>query len=88
MERIAGTSKLRIKKLINSDQLLVKLCRNDKEWLSPSGWVTSEKSTLLECKADKKASLVEIPAQFAKTLKPGDHLSLICLDTEYPKICR
>ena len=80
MEYVDGTSKLRIKQVFKEDQLLVKLCRNNKEWLSPTGWVKSEKSTLLECKSDKTSSLVEIPAEFAKSLKPGDSLSLISVD--------
>ncbi len=76
MEQVEGTNNLRINQVAGSDQLLVKLCRNGSEWLSPVGWVADEKGTLLDCKSDKSSSIVEIPAEFAKKLKSGDKITL------------
>jgi len=76
MEQVAGTSKLRINQTVDSDQLLVKLCRNGKEWLSPVGWVKEEKGTLLDCSADADHAVLEIPEKFAKNLKSGDVVTL------------
>ena len=83
MEQIAGTSNLRINQVVGSDQLLVKLCRNGSEWLSPIGWVSDEKGTLLDCKAEKSSSVVEIPAEFAKKLKAGDKITLTRPDSGF-----
>ncbi|NNE56625.1 MAG: hypothetical protein HKN36_00825 [Hellea sp.] len=77
MTQLAGTNSLRINRHLDNDQLLVKLCRNGKEWLSPVGWVRSQKGTLLDCRRDKQGSIVEIPAEFARKLNVGDTLELI-----------
>jgi len=83
MEQIEGTTNLRIDQNFDADQLLVKLSRNGAEWLSPKGWVKSEKGTLLDCKKDKDCSIVEIPAEFAKKLKNGDKVSLSLSDQNF-----
>ncbi len=83
MEQVTGTANLRINRVLNSDQLLVKICRNGKEWLSPVGWVKDEKGTLLECKIEKDSSIVEIPAEFAKKLKTGDQIVLKNLESGF-----
>ena len=83
MEQVTGTTNLRINRSLNSDQLLVKLCRNGKEWLSPVGWVKEEKGTLLECKSEKGSSIVEIPAEFGKKLKKGDTVVLKSLESGF-----
>lgn len=83
MEQLSGTSNLRINRPFKSDQLLVKLSRNGKEWLSPVGWVKDEKGTLLDCRSDGKTTIVEIPGEFAKKLKAGDTLSLSNPETRF-----
>ncbi len=83
MEQLSGTSSLRINRPFKADQLLVKLSRNGKEWLSPIGWVSDEKGTLLDCKAEGKTTIVEIPSEFAKVLKTGDMLQLSNPESEF-----
>ena len=76
MTQVDGTSHLKIDKIVESGQLLVTLSRNGKEWLSPVGWVNKEKGTLLDCQSTKDHTIVEIPSEFAQTLKKGDTLHL------------
>ena len=74
--QLDGTFHLKIDKVVESNQLLVTLSRNGKEWLSPVGWVKQEKGTLLDCQSRKDHTIVEIPAEFAKKIKTGDQIEL------------
>lgn len=83
MEHLLGTSNLRINRIYKSNQLLIKLSRNGREWLSPIGWVTDEKGTLLDCRTEGKTTIVEIPKEFAKKLSSGDVIELTNPETDF-----
>lgn len=76
MTQVNGTSHLKIDKKVDSDQILVTLSLNGKEWLSPKGWVKKEKGTLLDCQSKKDHTIIEIPTEYAKTIKSGDKIEL------------
>jgi len=65
-----------------SDQLLVSLCRNELEWLSPVGWTAQQKITLLDCRSIGGKTEIEIPAEFALSLVQGDTLVLKCSELD------
>ncbi len=68
-----------------TDQLLVSLCRNGKKWLSPVGWTDQQKVTLLDCRSVAGTTEIDIPAEFARDIKPGDMLTLKCSELDLEK---
>jgi len=75
-------SVLVIDQACESSQLLVSLCRNEDEWLSPVGWTSQQKITLLDCRSIGEKTEVEIPAEFALSLNQGDKLVLKCSELD------
>jgi len=75
-------SVLVIDQACESGQLLVSLCRNENEWLSPVGWTSQQKITLLDCRSIGEKTEVEIPAEFALSLNQGDKLVLKCSELD------
>ncbi len=73
-----GANRLVINQALNSSQILVKLCRNGTEWLSPIGWSEEEKGTLLDCRSVNGMTELDIPAQFASNIQPDDTLNVQC----------
>jgi len=59
-------------------QLLLSLSKNGTEWLSPMGWTSQQKSTLLECTDDNGATRIVIPPNYAADIEPGDVLVFSC----------
>ena len=68
-----------------TDQLLVSLCRNGEHWLSPVGWTDQQKVTLLDCRSVAGTTEIDIPAEFARDIKPGDVLTLKCSELDLEK---
>jgi len=58
-------------------QILVYLKRNDTHWLSPMGWVESQKGTFLQCFNTYEHTLLTIPEEARAELKVGDSLTLM-----------
>ena len=65
-----------------SDQLLVSLCKNESEWLSPIGWTGQKKVTLLDCRSRGAQTEIDIPQEYAATLMSGDILKLSCSELD------
>ena len=77
-----GASVLVIDQMCENSQLLISLCRNETEWLSPVGWTEKQKITLLDCRSEGGKTEIDIPAEFSKTLKSGDKLVLKCSELD------
>lgn len=77
-----GASVLIIDETCENSQLLVSLCRNDAEWLSPVGWTEKQKITLLDCRSQGGKTEIDIPAEFSSVLKTGDKLLLKCSELD------
>ena len=82
IENILGASVLVIDQACDNNQLLISLCRNGSEWLSPVGWTEKQKITLLECRSHGGKTEIDIPAEFAKVLVSGDTLVLKCSELD------
>jgi len=80
---LAGASVLVIDQTCENSQLLISLCRNGKDWLSPIGWTEKQKITLLDCRSIDGKTEIDIPAEFAKTLVAGDKLLLKCSELDF-----
>ena len=79
---ISGASLLVIDQACDNSQLLISLCRNGSEWLSPVGWTEKQKITLLDCRSQGGSTEIDIPAEFAKVLVSGDSLVLKCSELD------
>ena len=79
---VVGASVIIIEEACENSQLLVSLCRNGKEWLSPVGWTEKQKITLLECRSQGGKTEIDIPAEFSKSLISGDKLLLTCSELD------
>ena len=66
----------------DAGQMLVKLCRNDKSWLSPIGWSAAEKSTLLDAECVDGMTRFVIPDNFAAALQTGDDVRFSCSEMD------
>ena len=58
-------------------QILVYLKRNDTHWLSPMGWVETQKGTFLQCFNNYEHTLLTIPEEARAELTVGDSLTLV-----------
>ena len=76
--QIGTSATLSIEGLSDQSQVLITLCHNDSQWLSPAGWSENKKGTLLDCHVKSERTLIEIPAEFKDALKTGDKLHIIC----------
>ncbi len=65
-----------------NNQLLVSLCKNDSEWLSPIGWTGQKKVTLLDCRSRGQLTEIDIPQEYAAALMTGDVLTLSCSELD------
>ena len=79
---VTGASVLVIEQSCDNSQLLVSLCRNGSQWLSPVGWTEKQKITLLDCRSQGGKTEIEIPAEYAKSLVTGDTLTLTCSELD------
>lgn len=71
-----------IEQSCENDQLLVSICRNDSQWLSPVGWKDQQKVTLLDCRSAQGKTEISIPEPFAKDIQAGDTLILRCSELD------
>ena len=76
MRQESGRGLIIIDATSKESQTMVKLCRNGKQWLSPTGWNDSEKSTLLDSQCEGGKTTFTIPENFSSSLNDGDTLSL------------
>lgn len=79
---VTGASVIIIEEACENSQLLVSLCRNGSEWLTPIGWRDKQKITLLDCRSEGGKTEIDIPAEFSKILKSGDKLLLTCSELD------
>jgi len=77
-----GATVLVIDQICENSQLLVSLCRNETQWLSPVGWTEKQKITLLDCRSEGGKTEIDIPAEFSQILKSGDKLVLKCSELD------
>jgi hypothetical protein len=83
MEQAKQGSALVLNQSCDSHQLLVTLCRNGKQWLSPVGWTQQEKGTLLDCQPMADGTKVIIPEEYAKDIRTGETLVLRCAELDF-----
>lgn len=74
----SGSNTLYIDRQTDSAQLLLTVCRNGAEWLSPVGWGPVEKGTLLDCRKSADGCEIDIPKEYAAHLSSGDELHVKC----------
>ena len=79
---VTGASVLVIEETCDNSQLLVSLCRNGSQWLSPVGWTEKQKITLLDCRSQGGKTEIEIPVEYSKNLVTGDKLTLTCSELD------
>ena len=79
---VTGASILIVEQACENSQLLVSLCRNGNQWLSPVGWTEKQKITLLDCRSQGGNTEIDIPAEFSKILMSGDTLLLKCSELD------
>jgi len=83
IHKILNVSAFVINRHCNQSQVLVKMTRSDGQWLSPIGWVDSEKGTLLECRPHGDKTEIDIPERFTRDLQDGDVLTLSCIEMDF-----
>jgi len=83
IHKILNVSAFVINRHCNQSQVLVKMTRSDGQWLSPIGWVDSEKGTLLECRSHGDKTEIDIPERFTRDLQDGDVLTLSCIEMDF-----
>jgi TonB family protein len=60
----------------DNEKLLLKVCKNDNEWLSPIGWKDYETSTLLPFRDEDGLVQVFFSDEYTGNLKPEDKLTI------------
>ncbi len=70
-------------RLCDRSQILVTVKRNGASWLSPVGWVDSQKGTLLDCRPAGEKTEILIPEDYAAQIETGDKLHISCYELEF-----
>jgi len=70
-------------RLCDRSQILVTVKRNGASWLSPVGWVDSQKGTLLDCRPAGEQTEILIPDEYAAQIEGGDTLHVSCYELEF-----
>ncbi len=83
LTQAAGKPAFILDRLCDRSQILVTVCRNGKQWLSPVGWVDGQKGTLLDCRPAAEQTEILIPDDYAAQISAGDELHISCYELEF-----